>query len=216
MKVLILVLSADFEPYTILTNGIKSTWASYTLPGIEIFFYYGKSDKNNTSNDIYLNSIECSENVGRKTLEMFEYIKDMDFDYIFRTNSSSYVNQEKLLEFLIDKEKINFYCGIIGICSNTRSNFASGCGYFLSKDLIKLVLDNKSQWNHNINDDVALSKLLQSLNVSISDKAIRLDILSTNIDSLDIYNMYHFRCKQNNRNDDVLIMKKLHNELKNN
>jgi hypothetical protein len=163
MKVLILVVSADIEPYISLTKAIKETWASYSLPEIDIYFYYGKTDKIITDErDIFFDIHESLHNMGYKILEMFEYIKDIDYDYIFKTNSSSYVNQEKLLEFLKDKPKNNFCCGMVGIYED-RSKFVSGSGIFLSKDIVELVLKNKNNWNHYIIEDVALSKLLNSL-----------------------------------------------------
>ena len=165
MKILILVLSSVND---IQIEPIKQTWASYKLPEIDIFFYYGKNDLKNTDRDIYLDVMEKYENMGYKTLKMFEYIKDFEYDYVFRTNTSSYVNQEKLLEFLSDKPRDNFYCGIKGYCG---IYFCSGCGYFLSKNLVNMILENKNNWNHDLVDDVALGKLFLNLNIHPTDIA---------------------------------------------
>ena len=223
MKVLILVMSADFEPFSSLTKAIKETWASYTLPEIDIYFYYGKSEQKSTEKDIFFDIDEGYYSLGYKTLEIFNYIKDLEFDYIFRTNSSSFVNQKKLLEFLSDKPRTNFYCGIVPF-----QGFASGCGYFLSKDLIELILKNKNSWNHQLLDDVALGQLLWHLKVPIDPRATRLDIyndMGTSIvfSTINVENYYHFRCKypqekpfvpDKNRNHDIFAMKKLHEILK--
>jgi len=233
MKILILVLSSVND---IQIEPIKQTWASYKLPEIDIFFYYGKNDLKNTDRDIYLDVMEKYENMGYKTLKMFEYIKDFEYDYVFRTNTSSYVNQEKLLEFLSDKPRDNFYCGIKGYCG---IYFCSGCGYFLSKNLVNMILENKNNWNHDLVDDVALGKLFLNLNIHPTDIAKRLDIWiseipyqvknSTNrfmyhtnnkiVNELEydsIKDFYHFRCKQTDRNNDIVIIKKLYEILKTN
>jgi hypothetical protein len=233
MKILILVLSTVDD---IQIEIIKKTWASYRLPEIDIYFYYGKNDLKNTNNNIYLDVIEKYENMGYKTLKMFEYIKDFEFDYIFRTNTSSYINQEKLLEFIKDKPSDDFYCGIIGF---SDIKFCSGCGYFLSKNIIKKILNSKKDWDHKLVDDNALGKILNSLQIYPIDVAKRLDIwineipyyvkYSTNrymyhldnitfkeLDYPNIKNYYHFRCKQKNRNQEILIMEKLYDIFKNN
>jgi hypothetical protein len=154
-------------------------------------------------------------NIGRKTLKMFEYVKDMNFDYIFRTNSSSYVIQERLLEFLKDKPRENFYCGIINT-NVPNIIYASGCGYFLSRDLVDKILENKNSWNHNEVDDVSLGLLLSKLNVPIYNGAKRFDMTSTDITNANIDNHYHFRCKMDDRKDDILIMKQIFEKLNEN
>lgn len=215
MKVIIIVVSADVEPFIHLTNVIKKTWASYTLPEIDIYFYYGKklTDNSSDNRDIFFdNIIDSKENMGLKVLEMFEYIKDVDYDYIFKTNSSSYVVQEKILEFLKDKPKDNFYCGIKG--DHHGVPFVSGCGLFLSKDIVNKILDNKNIWNHNENEDVALSMVLNSFNTPVYPGATRANVESTDLTGWNVNNYYHFRCKQpENRDNDAVIFEKLYKLL---
>jgi len=223
MKVLILVVSADFPPFDELTKAIKETWASSELPDVQIYFYYGKNGRNgkkNTRQDIYFNIKEGYYSLGYKTLKMFRYIKNLNYDYIFRTNSSSYINQSQLLEFLLDKPRAKFYCGIIPFLS---PKFASGCGYFLSRDLVNLVLKNKRLWNHKLLDDVALGELLSLLDIPIDNRAKRVDMFGDDGKMLDIENInvnehYHFRCKypqekpfvtNNDRSNDINAIKLL-------
>jgi len=106
-KILISVLSLEQEPYISLEKTIRDTWANKSYPNVDIIYYYGGSDEIKMIGDkFYSNTPEGLYNIGYKTLNMFDYtLNNMEFDYIFRTNSSSYVNIEKLLDFIKDKPK---------------------------------------------------------------------------------------------------------------
>ena len=56
--------------------------------------------------------------------------------------------------------------------------FASGCGHFLSRDLIEFVLEHRNEWDHTLIDDVSLGKLLHNKGVKIMT-AKRFDITNT-------------------------------------
>src|SRR6188768_669577 len=109
MKVLILVLSTD--SYYQLTNCQKATWGSKKVENVRVAYYYGRPVKNNTTEDYYFDIREDHDTIGIKTLKAFEYFLKEDFDYLFRINSSSYVDQEKVLKWLEDKPKAEFYAG---------------------------------------------------------------------------------------------------------
>jgi hypothetical protein len=218
-KVVILILSLDQEPYLSLERGIRETWLRNESPDAVSFFYHGDNDINEIDGDIIkLNCAEGLTNIGRKTILAFEEIlKAVEFDYIFRTNSSSYVHIPKLIEYLVDKPKNGFYHGFLGF-HKPNSSFASGSGYFLSKDLVKKVISNKQLWNHETPDDLALADLLQSLGVKATP-APRLDLLEVDsaihtIDNFNLSDYYHFRCKTcGDRSGDITIMQKLYSKI---
>lgn len=212
LKVIILVLSNKVEPYISMTNTIRETWASELSDNIEIFYYFGNSDELRVVGDeIFCPFEDTYTNMGYKTISSFQWLlENKKFDYIFRTNASSYVNQKKLYEFIDNKPKYNFYCGIIPF---EHLKFCSGCGYFLSRDLVKLVVENRDIWDHNLIDDVALAKLLSMFSVPLNDKAKRFDIDKyDDNDEIDLSH-YHYRCKCDDRNDDMKIMKKIHKKF---
>lgn len=217
MKIIILVLSSENKPYDMLEKVIRETWAREYPDNVEIYYYYG-GDRNYIDGDkIYSNSEENIYNIGRKTINAFEFLSNKDYDYIFRTNSSSYVNIEYLLEYIKDKPNKMFYHGVIAHYEPENFNFVSGSGYIISRDLIDLVIENKDKWDHSFPnaDDVSIGKLLNSFGV-IATPGIRryvgYDI--ENLKKQDFDKNYHFRCKCDDRNKDVLLMKKL-NEIKN-
>jgi hypothetical protein len=215
IKLVILVLSHYEDPYDKLEECIRETWAKRIPKNVKLFFYHGKktvdlvSDCDHIIGDkIITNTNESIENIGYKTIRSFEKVfYNLDFEYLFRTNSSSYVDVERLLLYLNNKSKQNFYSGLIGL--HNGNSFASGAGYFLSRDLVKLVIEHKNDWKHHLIDDLALSDLLRDLDVHPVD-APRMDIRSLPL-TQDISNNYHFRCKsEKDRNLDIAIMRNLY------
>ena len=192
MKVIISVLSIDdSSSFSALEKIIRETWYNLNEPGFEIFFYYGNHDKNEIIGDkIFTNTGERYHNCGHKTVKMFELVyNNFDFDYIFRTNLSSYVDITELKNFLQGMPKNNFYCGSFGEAAGIP--FCSGSGYFLSRDLVEKVIINKSNWDHSLIDDVSLGLLLNNLGVERT-LGRRYDFVSGL--EIDLSN-YHYRCK---------------------
>lgn len=221
MKIIILVLSKEDNLYSKLENTIRETWGSYKSENIDIFYYYGDGDYFKVCGDkIYTTHIESIYNIGYKTIDSFEYLsKNIDFDYVYRTNSSSYLNINKMIEFLKGKPVNNFYCAMVNVEKKSGIKFGSGSGYFLSKDLVEFVIKNKNKWDHSLIDDVALGDLLLKNGFKITPST-RLDINGVeNGDFLSNSNIiskkridsnFHFRCKCLNREIDSEIMRKLY------
>lgn len=208
-KILVCVLSLEEEPYISLEKTIRETWASKLHPDVGVVYYYGESNEIKMVDDkFYSNTPEGLYNIGYKTLNLFDYaLNNMEFDYIFRTNSSSYVNIEKLLDFIMDKPKENFYSGVIGNYGGI--NFASGSGYFISRNLVDLVVEQKNRWDHRLIDDVSLGKLMLENNIKVyRGKRVNLSVMDNIIPE-----GYHYRIKHpSNRNNDIIMMKKIHNK----
>lgn len=156
--------------------------------------------------------------IGAKTLDAFAVsIQKFDYDYIYRTNVSSYIDIEGLQNFVIDKPRNNFYAGAIG--NHQGVNFASGCGYFVSRDLISKVLNNQNLWDHNLIDDVSLGKILtKEFKIKIQE-VNRIDLNSSVIDLDQItensLNVFHYRCKAAKPEITIQIMNFLHRVLYN-
>ena len=210
MKILISVLSYEKGHWADLENAIRSTWGLNVNDGIEIIYYYGDSNKTFMESDkLYTDTEEGVLNVGYKTIKMFNYCyNNFSFDYIFRTNSSSYVNTKELLNFIKNKPLENFYSGIIG--SHRGVNFASGSGYFISRDLVQAVISSQKEWDHSFIDDVSLGKLIHEKNIKIY-QGERLDCWTI---SQFKGGYYHYRLKNpKNRSTEVPLMKEIHKRV---
>lgn len=235
-KLIILVLSHQSKLYQNLEKCIRSTWGSMKYENVKIFYYYG-GNKNFIQNDkIFHNVLDTMSNIGFKTLYSYEYLlKNFDFDYVFRTNSSSYVSIPNILEYLDGKPKERFYNGIIEkyyfrnslFSKKLALDFVSGSGYFLSKDVVVSIVENKNLWNHTYIDDVSLGMLCNKLNI-LPSMGKRVDINYLHKGQLkylskfrfsnrkyknDIFDNYHFRCKGISRQYDCSVMRKIHSKL---
>src|SRR4029077_20755046 len=73
-------------------------------------------------------------------------------------------------------------------------DFATGTGFFLSRDLVQLVVDERSDWDHSYLDDVALAKLLRQHGVQrrFAPRVVYEKVRDARkVDT----SQFHFRCK---------------------
>jgi hypothetical protein len=224
LKIAVVIISSKNEPYLSLDDAVRKTWGNVKHPDIEIFYCYGGEKLNFISgNDIYTNHDETLSNIGRKILTSFEMIKDRKFSYLFRTNTSSYIFQDNMINFLKNKPTQNFYCGVVGRYHLDSSiAFCSGAGYFLSRDVFNKILDHSNDWDHSHLDDVSLGIIMKNLNVPISNVAKRLTLsdINFNYDEKILREHYHVRCAsyQGKRTDSKIEeyhMKRIHSFLNN-
>ncbi len=216
-KILILVIAYNEEPYIMLERECRRTWASLQVQDVTTIFVHSSLRHNacyQDNNTLYVPGEEGIFNVGYKMLNAFSYCLDnVDFDYIYRTNLSSYVYQPGLFSYVKSLGENNVYKGAVGICKGIR--FASGCGYLISKNLVRYIVEHKSSWNHSLIDDVALAQVLGGINV-FPEPVKRIDILNNadlvkfNVETIG--DCFHFRCKSDvDRTHDVRVMNMLHN-----
>jgi hypothetical protein len=214
MKILISVLSLDQEPYITLENKIRETWLiDAKNAGIDVVFYYGSLDKISEGDRLFFPTGEGWSQINNKTYLMFKYIKEnFDFDFVFRTNSSSYVKIENLINFLKDKPLKGYYSAMLGQ-RHEDIHFGSGCGYTLSRDLVEYIVDNETLWNFNLPDDVAVADILNNINISLSE-GFRFECGDHHLEDPTLIDSehYHYRCKvDNDRIKDAKLMDIIHN-----
>ena len=194
MNLVVLVLDS-FTQNSIRNSKIqKSTWVKDVSNYCEVLFYKGGLETIRSGHDLLLNCSDSYSDMGIKSLKAFEWVdSNLSYDYIFRTNTSSYVNYKNLINYLkkIQEEGID-YCGYIGDYDGIE--YVSGSGIILSEHAIKSIIRYKSELDTEIVEDVAFGKLLK-LNEISPIKGKRKDIEShkdiRNIDSDE----YHIRCR---------------------
>jgi len=69
----------------------------------------------------------------------------MTFDYIYRTNLSSFIIYPNLLKFLRTLPKKRCYAGKIDFHTDKTLSWACGNGIILSRDMAKLILNHKDE-----------------------------------------------------------------------
>jgi hypothetical protein len=158
-KAIILVIASPTTYYN--KNKIILDKFMNSNPNIKTFFIYGNINKETIYKSTHDLFFDCEESLRpgilKKTLLSFEYIlKNFEFDYVIRTNISTFWNFSYLLN-IINKLPIN-RC----IAGNiTNKNFIMGTCIILSKDLIEYIINNKHKVHINIHDDVELTRFYQ-------------------------------------------------------
>ena len=166
MSVLILVLSADVPPYDAMIQTSMDTWDSKQIPGCQTVYYCGESSKSDTDKIIYLPVPDHLFNIGNKTLTAFEWaLQNKEFDYIARVHSSIYVNKEQLMDYIPYLNQTGVFSGIEAPSQNGFQYVWGGTGYIISKDVIRLIVDNKQHWDHTFMEDESMSLLVRKLGI---------------------------------------------------
>jgi hypothetical protein len=215
MKILILILSYDAEYVAYnRVNGIDATWrGAINDPDIQSYYYYGgASSRYHNKDEIHLTTINTLPTLGILTLECLGYVlANFEFDYILRTNISSYFHIENLKNWLRDKPLKSFYAGVVGDHSGIK--FASGAGILLSRDSVEYLVSSKQRLNLRLMDDIAISEMLKGYTLT---PAPRIDFSSSSDfdPNFDRFN-FHFRCKNlyGDRTDDCVTMGKIHDSF---
>jgi hypothetical protein len=165
---------------------------------------------------IYQRENELHSTIGARTLSAFEFaLKDSDWEYLWRANVSNYVYAPRLFSIIEFLPRVNLAAGVINHFGDIP--YLSGAGYLLSRDVVEAVVQRARFWNNAYLDDVALGLILLELNVNL----IAIERLSiSHVSQLNRYsraelvNYPSFRCNGlQDRNQDILIMRRLNQEL---
>ena len=163
MKILILVIANDFEPYKTLQT---LNWNKFMNLNPDIDCFYLKEDpsleeeyKLIDKSFYYRVQPSIGEGIIKKTIGALKYFNYQNYDFILRTNLSSFYIRNRLETFLnsIPKEKI--YCGRTFAYGDF--NFISGSGILMSKDVVDYLIQNENELNFWV-DDVIIGKIITS------------------------------------------------------
>lgn len=173
-----------------------STWDSVNTPNVKTLYYIGGGNKKEIRGNLSIDiNPETKANTSLKMVTCLELTKDWDYDYIFHTNASSYVDKKLLYEWLLDKPRLKFYSGVVGDFGGGMF-FASGCGFSISKDVAKLIIQHQNEWEYSDINDVTLGILLTKLGIEIYP-APRMDLGCNFTENVPI-DYFHYRCKVDN------------------
>jgi hypothetical protein len=179
---------------------------------VEVLFYFGGAPEvERRGSDVLLPVADDLAHVARKTVAFFDFALDfVDFDLLFRTNCSSYVDLPNLRAFA-DRHAhaARYYAGFTG--RHEGMLFAAGSGYFLSRDLVRTAAADWLQWNERLLDDVALADVLHRHGVAPVPIPRRDYTAPGHVTPADA-SLFHFRCKTESRfrHEDVRIMLAVH------
>lgn len=140
------------------------------------------------------------------------------FDYIYRTNSSSYVVLPRLQETAAALPGAACYAGFIGDYPERQCRYVSGSGMLLSWDVAVRAAGTLDGWDWNELDDVALGLFLGAgcgidlLPLPRTDTETLADVEA--LSDAELREAFHFRCKSfDEPRDDAAIMRAIHARL---
>lgn len=217
-KAIILVMSCNQDRYINEEYVIRKTWGKDIIEGkyenIKLYFYRGGFDKvyfDDENKVINLTNTDDLNGTYHKTLEVFEYIieKCKDFDYIIRTNTSTYINVEAILQFLeIDDLKDDVMYGTRLLINNTNLNvpFLGGHFMIIPKKICNILLN--SDIKPKCPDDLSIGYVLgKHYNYNYLSHLLEVDSI-INIDEPyndKLYKSYCIRIKDEINNENNII-----------
>ena len=216
MRILILVQGCDDSPYDDLMKTQMETWDSIDNPNTLTVYFIADSKASFSyfkGSKLYLACSEAYNMMHYRQKLALDIICEDDkvgqWDYIFRTNASSYVNKTELLEFAKSLPKEKCYCGIDG------GSYASGAGVFLSRDVVDIIRANTDD-SPTAYEDAFMGAIIGRAGVKITQGAKRFDIDHNNYNNIP--KAYHYRCKSDttDRSKDITAFKKIFEKYPNN
>lgn len=194
-NILVLVLHSEAEPWRTIAETQRETWIASSR--LECLHYVGGASCEHLDGcTLRLPAAEGRlDRLGIKTAMAFDWaLRNREFDFVYRTNTSSYVDTAMLSQLLASKQRSRYYAGYH---NPSYGGFASGCGYALSRDCAKIVAADR-RVAAAYPDDVAVAKLLQSHGIT-HEHLQRMDLETQQ--QLDAWRSsgrqrcFHYRCK---------------------
>jgi hypothetical protein len=150
-----------------------------------------------------------------KQLSIYKFIlKNFEFDYIYETNASSYIDIPNLLKETKLLNASPLYAGNV-----PAKTFVSGANRFFDRAALNLLVVRRVHWSATKLEDVAIGNLMRKHSIPII-KSSSLTLSSTNelraISDARIESEYHFRTKSyvEGKRADSDIMKLLQERFK--
>ena len=170
-KIIYLVMSANNDFFRHQNDIIRNTWGS----NVQVIFYEGGHYIDQLVGDTL--ELNCNDSIDwtfAKTYYALKYIyENLEFDYIFRTNTSTYVNTKFLQQFtnsLID-DNVVWASELYSLSESTApyplALYGRGNGLLMSKSIVGLFIKFAISFAYmNVVDDVFIGNVLNSWHIS--------------------------------------------------
>ncbi len=145
-------------------------------------------------------------------------LQECDFDLVCMATTSSYVNIAKLLDIVKDYPTTGVYTGSRILDVRSGYSFNSGASRMMSRDVLQLIVDNRSRYTSRHPEDLDLGRMLTDLGVQVQalpsvniGNREELDRLTDD----DLDQSHHFRLTSGSRRQrsDVSLMHALHERI---
>ena len=164
-NLVIVVSNSNKYPAKFLIPILKATWGKSN--NIKIIYYQGDSNEFKlVGSDLYVPESGKDSRQWIKTIKAYEWVyKNIEFDILFGVTASSYLNFKNMISFLKNESSKNLYCSLpdtyppYPMEGVSDIKFGSGAGLFLSKDLVRLLIEKQNMVDSSLPNDVAYGKL---------------------------------------------------------
>lgn len=141
MKILVLVMSCNLGQYKELVQKQRDTWDSVKVPDVSTIYYYAGYNTELIGDRLIVDTKEGFGYFYIKTMLAFKHLLSQDWDYIFKTDNSSYVNKAELVKALENKPRENYYGGHLYNTLAKSDPFLWGEGVAFSRDVVQYLVD---------------------------------------------------------------------------
>lgn len=182
----------------------QSSWDSIQVPDIDTIYYYkGAQFAQGDEQHVVLDCPDEYEMMHWKFKCALDFVNYHNYDFIFRTNSCSYIDKRKLQAIAEKLPKTGCYAGW------DNGGYVSGAGIWFSPDVLDILHKELTDAPHSA-EDVLMGDILIN-RVAISNHQTRYDV---GVSVGSVPNVYHYRFKSSNwheeRYRDIENMKKVH------
>lgn len=132
-----------------------------------------------------------------------------EFDFLLRTNSSTYIDRDRLRRSASLMPRSGYWGGFPGELGDIA--FTSGAGTLLSRDVVEAAID--ADWDWSRIDDVALGAVLTALGIERHSLARPVLTSPADAESTDL-DAFMWRCKGLGERNDAATMRALHAVLR--
>ena len=196
-KIVVLVLAGNTKVSNSNLKTQRKTWFLKENNNIVIYTYRGGESFSNINKNLIFEVSDDYKDISEKTYLAFKYIEEnIEFDYLFRTNTSSYVDLNALYEFCSKNTVSKLYRGrkLTDKFDDKTISWVSGAEILLSKNAVSTLVKHPHNWSFDLPDDVAIGDVLSSEGYEIKDsKSILFSPKFFNLKNFT--HEYHFRCR---------------------
>ena len=170
------------------------------------------------SNILSVNSWSTYYFFGQRNIALYDwFLQNTSDDFLFVTNTSSYINQKKLLKIIQEFDPAEtVYAGYL-LPEDSKEQFVSGAGRLMSRKSVEIIKSNWNKHTHETLEDVCLGLFMKLMGI-IATPLPRVSLPTPESVSLlsdfVVRTNFHFRCKsQEIPRKDVEIMELLHERI---
>jgi hypothetical protein len=235
MKILCLILASDTSPEYI---GFQNLWRRFMhlRREVDCYFYKGHPDLMRPAfledKTLWIKINEKLDTVYDKTLLAFEhFLPELHkYDFVYRSNLSTFVSFEHLIQYCNDLPKTNCCAAVTGgiphetVDRNSlihKHSFPGGNGFILTPDLVRRLVSDREPLDTQ--DDITMGNALRRWGIRITEFA-RLDFVEDGawyVNNISMLNpkternlnpkkmMFSYRLKSDKRQRDIEKMAEL-------